>query len=59
MRRITLEKVMDSSGVHLIAVKKCPLFDQGDIIELRTPDDTYHVIFDAAKKGQSLCRMFI
>lgn len=45
MRRVTLEKVIDYKGAHLIAAKKVPPFNKGDIIELITPDDTYHVIF--------------
>lgn len=46
MRRITLEKVMDCRGVHLIAAKKGQPFHTGDIIEINTPDGTYHVIFN-------------
>ena len=45
MRKITLEKVINKSGEHLIAVKKGPFFNTGDIIKLITPDVTYHAIF--------------
>ena len=46
MRKITLEKVIDRNGVHLIATKKVSPFDAGDIIKLITPDGTHHVILD-------------
>lgn len=48
MRKITLEKVINKSGEHLIAVKKVPFFNTGDIIKLTTPDGTYHAIFGSS-----------
>lgn len=50
MRKITLEKFMDRTGVHSVATKKVPPFSKGDIIELITPDGTYHAICNSAGK---------
>lgn len=54
MRKITLEKVMDRNGVHLIATKKVSPFNTGDIIKFITPDGTYHVMFGNSGK-QAVC----
>ena len=45
MRKITLEKVIDRNGVHLVATKKVSPFNTGDVIKLVTPDGTYHAMF--------------
>lgn len=54
MRKVTLEKVIDRNGVHLIATKRVSPFNTGDIIKLITPDGTYHVTFGNSGK-QTVC----
>lgn len=55
MRTITLEKVIDKMGPHLIAAKKVSLFNQGDIIKINTPDGIYHVICSSSLNENSVC----
>lgn len=45
MRRVTLNKVIDTTGVHLIPARVPRPFAPGDTIELISPDWTFKVVY--------------
>lgn len=54
MRKVTLEKVIDRTGARMIATRKVPYFNAGDVIKLVTPDGTHHVISNNSET-RSVC----